>query len=143
MDDRLTKAELFDALEKASQLVLYSVDPECSNPEQATGLPQFMYFSVLGSAEISGSEKLRLVEAFEDGIDEKKNGVAAKCFEPHHGLLARVDGKEYRAIICYKCDQVRARRVGQKSENNLELLTTDSPNSIFARVCADHNLPVK
>lgn len=142
MDDRPTKTELFSALEKATQLEFYSVDPEYGPGHKATG-PQFMNFSVLGSAQISGAEKSKLVEAFEKGINEKSDTIEAGCFDPHHGLLTRVDGKEYRVIICYLCLQVYARRVGQKSEHALKLLTVGSPNSTFSKVCVDHKLPVK
>lgn len=135
-EPKLSKQELFSALERAGEMELLSIDPTTLQPGEHPEGKLFMGFGVLGRTNLTGEEKARLVKAFQKGINEKTDTLRPACFEPHHGLVARVDGAEYRVIICYECLLVRAR----KGEKMLYILTTDSPNKVFSQAISDHNL---
>ena len=134
------KKDLYQALERAPELELLSIDP-AYGPGTPVIEPQFMGFNVLGVAVLKGPEKAALIESFKKGIDTKSDTMEAACFDPHHGLRCRVDGRQVQAIICYHCLQVYAEIAGNKSE--LKLLTTAEPDDAFRAAVKAHHLPVK
>lgn len=134
------KKDLYQALERASELELLSIDP-AYGPGTPVVEPQFMGFNLLGVAVLKGQEKATLVESFKEGIEGKSDDMEAGCFDPHHGLRCRVDGRVVQAIICYQCLQVYAEIEGNKPQ--LKLLTTAEPDDTFRAAVNAHQLSVK
>ena len=141
-----TKQELYSALNRAAELEFFSLEPGGEILTGPDALARWKArrnldgYAVLGSAVLTGQEKRELLVAFQRGVDEKTDRDVAKCFIPHHGLRARVDGHIYTVIICYKCLKLYATRTGGGPTQKLELLTTPSPRRDFESAVARHKL---
>lgn len=144
VSSELTRQELFTAFKKAPEVELCSIDPgrrplppgEEASPQEAA---QFMDYKLLGSASLASKDAANLISSFEKGITEKTDTLEAGCFNPHHGLRAKLGGHSYSAIICYECLQVYAMR--DDEQYRLKMLTTATPGAVFDEALKSHNLP--
>lgn len=107
-------SELATALQDATSLELYSLDPtplELSSLRRAPGdagaQSIFHNWIVLGSTDVSAAAMRKpLLDSLDAGIADSDGSIAA-CFEPRHGLRAHYDGKTYDVVICFHCYQAQ------------------------------------
>jgi hypothetical protein len=127
--------ELQAMLEKAEQFELLSLSPD---PRQKEGKDTFHDWKVLGKTTVKDADaRKKLVAAFKKGVEENK-GIAAKCFNPRHGIRVTHDGKTADFVICFECYQVKAFAGDQKSD----FLITNSPQSAFDAVLKEAKVPL-
>ena len=78
-----------------------------------------------------------LVAAFEKGVADNK-GIAAKCFNPRHGIRVTQDGKTADFVICFECSQFDVYSGPEgKVEKGKHLLVGKSPEATFNKVLKD------
>lgn len=124
------------ALEKGKHFELLSLDPdhEAQKPEE-----QFHHWKILGSTQITNAEtRQQLVGALEKGVREN-SGLAAKCFNPRHGIRIAEKDQTTDFVICFKCLQVAVFREWRHESGailgtNEGFLITKSPKPVFDKV---------
>jgi lysophospholipase L1-like esterase len=91
------------------QMTLYSLAPERLEGANFHGYP------ILGKVETtSPSDQLDILAAVQKGIDEGNLG-AMGCFEPHHGLRLKRNGKTIDYVICFHCLAIEVYVDGKES----------------------------
>lgn len=89
-------------LERAERLELLALHPE----DRASGKDAFHGHKVLGRATLAGAGASRsLVDLVYRGI-AAYDGVGADCFEPRHGIRARLGHLVVDLVICYRCKAI-------------------------------------
>jgi acyl-CoA thioesterase-1 len=80
-------------------MTLYSL-----TPEQTSTADNFESYVILGKVEIvSPEERTAILAAVQRGIDQGHTHGAFGCFEPHHGVRLRRNGKTYDYVLCFHC----------------------------------------
>jgi acyl-CoA thioesterase I len=80
-------------------MTLYSL-----SPEQTSAADNFERYVILGKVEIvSPEERTAIFAAVQRGIDQGYTQGAFGCFEPHHGVRMRRNGKTYDYVLCFHC----------------------------------------
>ena len=112
-------------LEKADSIELISLSPSRLKEEPKDA---FHGWKMLGKTTVNKAEDRKaLVEAFVKGVAENK-GMAARCFNPRHGIRAKHDGKTADFVICFECYQVHAYLDDGKAKY---FLISRSPTELF------------
>ena len=134
-DNRLP-ADARKALESATELVLYSLDPasEEEKPKEA-----FHGWKVLGKTALKKDDAKTVASAVVRGVADSK-GVAANCFDPRHGIrVTGSDGTVYDFVICFECLQVKV-YAGDKELRGA--LTAESPQPKLDKLLKDAGVPL-
>jgi hypothetical protein len=123
-------------LEKAEDFELLSLEPVATNM-----MGNFHGWKVLGKTAVKDAEtRKKLIEAFEKGVSEYKDG-AARCFNPRHGIRVKHDGKTVEFVICFECAQVHvAIRDGNSQPQTF--LISQSPAATFNDVLKKADIPL-
>jgi acyl-CoA thioesterase I len=80
-------------------MTLYSL-----TPEQTKATDNFESYVIPGKVEIvSSEERTAIFAAVQRGIDQGYTHGAFGCFEPHHGVRVRRNGKTYDYVLCFQC----------------------------------------
>jgi acyl-CoA thioesterase-1 len=80
-------------------MTLYSL-----TPDQTSAATNFNGYVVLGKVDVaSEQERVAIFTALQQGIDLGYVHGAFGCFEPHHGVRLRRDGKTYDYVLCFQC----------------------------------------
>ncbi len=122
------------ALDKADTLLVFSLDP-IEPKEKPKG--HFHGWNVLGVTEVKKPEARKaLLAALHKGA---AGGTAAKkCFEPRHGLRAKVGDKTYDLVICYACGYMQVFTDDKQGDN---VLTDNSSATALDKVLKDGKVP--
>jgi hypothetical protein len=122
-------------LEQADDFELLSLKPDMTKM-----LGNFHGWLVLGKTVIKdATTRKKLVEAFEQGIREYKDGPA-NCFKPRHGIRVKHDGKTAEFVICFECAQVHVSMVdGSRPQG---FLISSSPAALFNEVLKEAGVPL-
>ena len=124
-------AEASIALRSDSEFQLFSLDPynRDTDPKQN----RFHHFVVLGSTDVSASDRHQIVEALIAGVAES-DGSLALCFEPRHGIRVIHADKRYDFVICFECLQIYWYT---GDDMNSTILTSGTPLEAFNRVLTE------
>lgn len=96
-------------------------------------------WQVLGKTKITDSAARRSVhEALQRGIKNHDGSVAA-CFDPHHALRFKKEGKTVEWIICFMCNQIYVYEDGKQKET---ILISASPRPVLNEVLSRANVPL-
>ena len=136
-------------LEQSPQLTLFSVDPAAGDYDSVVGskpLPMFHGHMIFGQTVISDSAaKAALLASFYDGLvippdprGLKQIGIG--CFNPRHGLRARLDGKTVDLLICFGCMQVATYFNDHKFEGHKYI--NAAPVEKFNEILTAANVPL-
>jgi hypothetical protein len=136
-------------LEKAPQLILYSLDPSSlltrsSTPEEGNG--RFHDYPILGQVTISDPVlKQQLLAHLYDGFafDHyfRKTGlstVASGCFNPRHAIRAVSDGKTFDLILCFSCGNTKWFFEGDERWGGI----THRPQAFFNKILTENRIPI-
>jgi acyl-CoA thioesterase-1 len=83
-------------------MTLYSIEEQLKSDRE-----KFHTYIVLGKVDItSPSDRTAIFTAVQQGIDEGYRHPAFGCFEPHHGVRARRNGKTFDYVLCFHCGNV-------------------------------------
>jgi hypothetical protein len=94
---------------------------------------------VLGQTPVTGwLLRRRVLLAVEGGIAESDGSVAA-CFRPRHALRASYRGHTAELILCFECNQVKARLDGKERQT---VLTARSTQAVLDEVLKDAGVPL-
>jgi hypothetical protein len=127
-------ADVRDALEKAEQMELYSLDPDVDRKDEQG----FHGWKVLGKVELTKADvKGRVVRAVIKGMEEPAS--PAKCFEPRHGIRLVGKGKTTDLVICFACSQTYVYRAGP---DRVTLFTSKAPQTVLDKVLTDAKVPL-
>ena len=124
-------------LEQAEDFELLSLDAR-------TGMTRmkgnFHGWRVLGKTAVQdAATRKRLVEAFEKGVSEYKDGPA-DCFRPRHGIRAKHDGKTAEFVICFECAHGQVSLVDGSQPQTF--LISSSPAGTFNEVLKEAGVPL-
>ena len=97
--------------------------------------PNFHGYLVLDVAELPVPEQAQVLHAVWEGADAR-NGGQYQCFEPWHGISARLDHHTYDLLICYHCAQIYAYIDGRAT--GWAVCTDRSPERILNAALAKH-----
>jgi hypothetical protein len=129
-------AETKTALEKAAEWELYSLDPEYLKEPPKDG---FHGWKVLGKTTVKDADTRKaLLAALEKGAKDN-DGVAAKCFDPRHGIRIKAGDQTIDLVICFACYQTKV-FAGDKPTGGY--LTTNSPQPALDKVLTDAKVPL-
>jgi hypothetical protein len=124
------------ALESATELVLYSLDPASQEekPKEA-----FHDCKVLGKTTLKKDDAKTVASAVVKGVADSK-GVVANCFDPRHGMrVTGTDGTVYDFVICFECLQVKVYAGGKELRG---ALTAESPQPTLDKLLKDAGVPL-
>lgn len=128
------------SLEQADEWVLYSLNPisiEALQPEDPRPEEVFHDFPVLGKTVIKDpSATLKLLRALNSGI-ANFDGMAANCFNPRHGIRAKLGSEVVDLVICFECQQIVIHATNRES-----VLTDDSAKPVFDKALTDAGVPL-
>ncbi|HEX8833695.1 MAG TPA: hypothetical protein VF719_05815 [Abditibacteriaceae bacterium] len=121
----LDSREVFD---RSQRITVYALDP---HSEGYKGKNSFHGYKVLDSARLTRRLRKELRTAFYENV--KREGVAALCFFPHHGLRAQRGGKTLDFVICFGCAQLVTHYSGQESGVIFSRYQTSRFNAIYKK----------
>jgi hypothetical protein len=123
--------DIQSVLDKASELELYSLDPV--TPEKPNA--GFHGWKVLGKTSVKDAEeRKKLLTALTKGVAENPD-KQAKCFQPRHGLRAKLDGKTVDLAICFECLHIKV--YANDTEREQPILVSGSPEPVFDKILKD------
>jgi hypothetical protein len=123
-------------LEHGDEFELLSLNPRL-HLESAER--SFHGYDVLGTIRIKDADiRKRLVSAFEKGVTENQDEIAA-CFNPRHGVRVTFGSRTADFVICFECAQVRVYSAAGAEHN---LLISASPQAVFNQVLRDAHVPL-
>jgi hypothetical protein len=97
----LIPKEGLNVLENGQEFTLLSLDPEPETKSTNT----FHGFAVLGKVQIkAGVERRAIFDALYGGL--ALDGPEAMCFNPRHGIHAKLGEQVEDLIICFECGQI-------------------------------------
>jgi hypothetical protein len=99
---------LTSAVVEAEEVTVQSLDPYAR--------------AILGSAPVPVKRRQEVLRILQQGVSAS-DGTAARCFEPRHGLIARVKGKILKLEICFQCRQIY---VFDGGDEPYRILTSDT-----------------
>ncbi len=103
-------------LERADTLELVGINPLLASESWEVG-------------KVSITDSALRKQILDQLFDDIRNGdEPAMCFNPHHLIRARHDGKEIELIICFQCSVIKSRRgdrvkwtpIARSSERHLD-----------------------
>jgi hypothetical protein len=128
----LVPKEGLNVLENADEFTLLSLDPEPG--VKATN--NFHGYSVFGKVQIKdGSERHASLDALYAGI--AMDGPEAMCFNPRHGIRAKMGNQVEDLVICFECGQIYFYGV---SEGKLSVNGT--PATVLNRILSAAHIPI-
>ncbi len=131
-DEVELSAEVRSVLESSDSFKLLALHPspdtmrkEEESPAAAASLHGY---EILGSYQIdSATDRRSAVEAIYEGIVANP-GIAAGCFNPRHGVVAKKGSDVVDLVICLECLQIQVYLNGTKVDG---VLTTEDPGTIL------------
>jgi hypothetical protein len=125
-------------LEKADSWELYSLDPAAK--QDGSRNDGFHGWKVLGKTEVKDAKvREQLLTALTKGIAES-DGFGAKCFDPRHGIRAKLDKQSVDLVICFECSWVYVFSDGTNHDGTA--VTTGKPQAAFNKVLQDAKVPL-
>ncbi|RYZ88979.1 MAG: hypothetical protein EOP04_08065 [Proteobacteria bacterium] len=126
-------------LQKSEQLELFSVKP---HPRFGEAKPGFCDHEIVGQTVITDPKsKSELLASFYDGLVPPSNkSMMFGCFQPRHGLRAKLDGKTVDILVCFRCRQFNVYENGKEVKSYQ--LVTDAPQPKFNEVLAAANVAI-
>ena len=122
-------------LKKGTVFELHSLDPAIVPSKEVKG---FDGYTSLGKTIITDAKvREKLLSALLDGI-AKSDGSGAFCFEPRHGIRAKLDDQTVELLICFECLQIHV----SYTDGHQEVLTTGDPQKIFDEVLKKADVPL-
>ena len=112
--DAMLPQRAHQILEQSPQLTLLSLDPgaDYDSVVGSKPLPMFHGHMILGQTVIRDSAaKSALLASFYDGFVTPPDPRGFKqiglgCFNPRHGIRAKLNGKTVDLLICFECRQI-------------------------------------
>jgi hypothetical protein len=130
----LLAAESKNVLENAEVLELLSLDPVPLKEHPEEG---FHGYAILGAVKLNDSVKRKaLLRALYAGITNSDGSVAA-CFNPRHGLRAKLGSEVVELVICFECHQIETH-----ATNGRSVLTDASAQPVFDKALTDAGVPL-
>jgi hypothetical protein len=97
----LIPKEGLNVLENGQEFTLFSLDPEPETKSTNT----FHGLAVLGKVQIKhGVERRATLDALYGGV--ALDGPEAMCFNPRHGIHAKLGEQIEDLVICFECGQI-------------------------------------
>jgi hypothetical protein len=134
------RSEIREVLEGAVEIELLSIVPS-SVPERhdARSPGNFNGWRVLGRTTVKGKQGRDLVSAFKESLWEE-GGMSPACFNPRHGIRARLGGKTVDLLICFEC--VKTKVFVDGIDDRRYLPHGRAPESGFDAVLKAANVPL-
>jgi hypothetical protein len=128
--------EVFEKFQTADQFTLYSLKPERTKEGET-----FYNWKILKKVEISDIKTREdLKDALKKGIAQSDPKIAARCFNPRHGIKI-LQGKEtFELVICFECLRMDSYKNGHQVEG---FSTTASPESFLNKILKKSKLSRK
>ncbi len=108
----------YDIFKHGEKVVLYSIDPKQTNTSNVKD--SFNNYPVLSKVEVVDPNlQSELKSALIEGMNQ--NAIAAKCFNPRHGLRVSWGLKTIDVVICFECSSLEVystKRVSVVSVSN-------------------------
>jgi len=105
MPKKVLPHELTTALQTASKVTLFSLDPSVLIINRNDPRPRLGNWLILGQTNLAKPQRSIAVKALIDAI-KSFDGQSAMCFDPRHALRVTTPGHTYDFIICFACRQV-------------------------------------
>ncbi|HEX8373504.1 MAG TPA: hypothetical protein VF585_12035 [Chthoniobacterales bacterium] len=117
---------LAGALESATEVTLFSLDPKGDSAEANDSHPRLVHWRILGKTNIVDVQQRRAaVTSLMDAI-LNFNGLIAKCFNPRHALRVKTSTRTYDFIICFECNSAAVWE-GKKRLTSVGITGTQKP----------------
>lgn len=140
-------ADTRKVLETGDRFILLSLEPthpglrsESAPPPKET----FHDYAVLGKTEIlNPKDRTELLGALYQGIAESR-GLIAACFNPRHGISAKLGDESVDLVICFECLSIQT-YVGSSNgvlNRAANVFTANSPQPTFDRALKTARLPI-
>jgi len=136
-------------LEGATEWELFALDPSTDEKkEKLDPKDAFRKWKVLGKTTVKGDARKTLLAALDKGIDdeeerlrkEREKGLLTEtgCFQPRHGIRAKLGEQTVEVLICFECRPVYFYLGGRRGHS----ITNDSPQKAFDKVLKDAGVSV-
>jgi hypothetical protein len=117
----------YDIFNHGEKVVIYSLDPQQTGT--STVKDSFRDYPILAQAEVLDPNlQAELKSSLIKGINQ--NVVAAKCFNPRHGLRVSQGLKTVDVVICFECSRLEV--YSTKRVNTLTV--SNSAEALFDRI---------
>jgi hypothetical protein len=128
----LIPKEVLDVLEKGQEFALLSLSPEPATKATNT----FGGFEILGKVEIKDTKERRSVlDALYAGI--ALEGPEAMCFNPRHGVHAKMGEQVEDLVICFECGQIYFHGISEG-----KLVVNGTPAASLDRILSAARVPI-
>jgi hypothetical protein len=109
-EDNVTVEDVIGALRSATNVVLFSIDPE--GPYRQPPLAgEKLYGSILlGKLPLTGKAAQAAISNTVSGIQRGKGFIGAHCFNPRLALLTISRGQKQECLLCYECGWISIAR---------------------------------
>jgi hypothetical protein len=104
------KQEIIQAINNASNVVLYSLEPGENGARDSKGsCSGLCYFGwpVLGQMGVSDISAKSLRNDLTAWAATPKPEALEMCFNPRHGIRINADGHTYDFVVCFECKQAK------------------------------------
>jgi hypothetical protein len=124
-------------LDKADQIVLYSLEPD----ERKKVKDGFHGWQILGQTTIKeAAVRSQILTSVYQGT-AKSDGNGAKCFDPRHGIRATVNGKTVDLVICFECHWVYVYYDSDENRQHVAVTTRD-PQTVLDKALKNAGVPL-
>ncbi len=131
-------------LEGATEWELFALDPYVDvKKEKVDPKDTFRKWKVLGKTPVKGDTRKSLLAVLDKGIaeederlrKEREKGLLSEtgCFQPRHGIRAKVGEQSVEVLICFECRPVYF----YLGERRGQSITNESPQNAFDKVLKD------
>jgi len=104
---------------------------------QSVRLEEFNGATVLSKVELEMEQRGAVAGALPMVVDIGLPGMGARCFVPHHRVIARdAHGQEFALTVCFGCEQAATSRAGA-------FATPFFWRSSLRRLFTDHHIPAR
>lgn len=127
--DELAQKRRF--LENSEQFTLYSLRDGNENVSVAPAPDKIFHrYEILGKMLVTDPKiKAQLIQSLYYGM-EHRNGFAAACFNPRHGIRATKGKRTVDVVICFECSQIDFWESNQRQHT----YTSRTPQKVFDKV---------
>jgi hypothetical protein len=123
----------YDIFKSGEKIIVYSIDPQqASDSKPQNG---FRGYRILAQAEILDANlRSELKSTLVKGMNQ--NAVAAKCFNPRHGLRVSSGLRTVDLVICFECSSLEVHSTKRVSV----LSVSNSAEALFDRILRSNKI---